>query len=113
MFAVGKNGEGKDTSSRVVIYRETGFIHSYTLETSYVTGVVQNPVASTNIPGEENDVLGGSPSPKYNQVTFADVGKALLISWLDMVGAEHIRGYPILLTARLEALRSGYSDSFC
>lgn len=86
MFAVGKNGEGKDTSSRVVIYRETGFIHSYTLETSYVTGVVQNPVAATNLPGEENDVLGGSPSPKYSQATFADVGKALLVSWLDMVG---------------------------
>lgn len=84
MFAMGKNGETKDGSSRVTIFQETGFIHSYTIETSYVTGNVQNPIAANpSIPGEELDVLAGTPSPKYNQSTFADVGKALLVALLD------------------------------
>lgn len=85
MFAMGKNGETKDGSSRVTIFQETGFVHSYTIETSYVTGVVQNAIAANPaIPGEEIDILPGTPSPKYNQATFADVGKALLVSLLDL-----------------------------
>ena len=87
MFAVGKNGEGKDTSSRVTIFQETGFVHSYTIETSYVTGTTQNAIAALPmIPGEEIDVMPGMPSPKYNQATFADVGKGLLVSLLDLKG---------------------------
>jgi hypothetical protein len=85
MFAVGKNGEGKDTSSRVTIFQETGFVHSYTIETSYVTGTIQNAIAALPmIPGEEIDVVPGMPSPKYNQATFADVGKGLLVALLDL-----------------------------
>lgn len=85
MFAVGKSGEGKDTSSRVTIYQETGFVHSYTIETSYVTGTIQNAVAALPmIPGEEIDVIAGMPSPKYNQTTFADLGKGLLVALLDL-----------------------------
>lgn len=87
MFAMGKNGETKDGSSRVTIFQETGFVHSYTIESSYVTGNGQNPIAANPaIPGEELDVLAGSPSPKYNQATFADVGKALLVALLDFHG---------------------------
>jgi cytosolic carboxypeptidase protein 5 len=89
MFAMGKNGETKDGSSRVTIFQETGFVHSYTIESSYVTGNGQNPIAANPaIPGEELDVLSGTPSPKYNQSTFADVGKALLVALLDFHGTN-------------------------
>jgi hypothetical protein len=48
---------------------------------------MQNPiVALPSIPGEELDTLAGTPPPRYNQATFADVGRALLVSFLDLRG---------------------------
>lgn len=87
MFAVGKTGEGRDTSSRVTLYKETGLICSYTIEASYMTGNTVNSIASlSNSLIEELEVAQGAQCPKYTQAIFADVGRALLVALLDLKG---------------------------
>ena len=87
MFAVGKGGGGKDGSSRVMLFTETGFTHSYTLEMNHVTGPPINGVAKlVNIPGEETETIQGSMCPKYAPPIFHDVGRSLLSALLDLQG---------------------------
>eukprot|EP00672_Neobodo_designis_P021441 CAMPEP_0174847534 /NCGR_PEP_ID=MMETSP1114-20130205/12967_1 /TAXON_ID=312471 /ORGANISM="Neobodo designis, Strain CCAP 1951/1" /LENGTH=894 /DNA_ID=CAMNT_0016081815 /DNA_START=34 /DNA_END=2719 /DNA_ORIENTATION=+ len=87
MFAVGKGGGGKDGSSRVMLFTETGFTHSYTLEMNYITGPPVNGVAKlANVPGEENESITGAPCPKYGPPVFHDVGRGLLSALLDLQG---------------------------
>ena len=58
MFAVGKTGEGKDCSSRVTIYQDTGFIHSYTVEANYVAPSALNPVIGLPILPQGSHTVG-------------------------------------------------------
>ncbi|KEG14136.1 zinc carboxypeptidase [Trypanosoma grayi] len=96
MFATGKTGEGRDNSSRVTLYQETGIVHSYTIEVSYVIGNTLNSLpAISNYPVDEPEVLQGTPCPKYSQSAFADVGKALLVALLDMKGFNPMSRLPV------------------
>ena len=89
MYAVGKGGGGKDGSSRVMLFHETGFPHSYTLEMNYVTGPPVNAVAKLpNVPGEDQETVAGAPCPKYGPPVFHDVGRGLLAALLDLRGCN-------------------------
>ena len=80
-------GASKEGSGRVAIYHATNntFAHSYTLECNYNTG------RSTNqIPEASMDRGRASPAhnsrqtcPKYDDETFIDVGKGVLLGLLD------------------------------
>jgi hypothetical protein len=95
MFAVGVNGEGKDSSSRVTLFQETGFVHSYTIECNYVTGLALNAVAGLpSIPGEEADTAGGAPCPKYVPAVFHDVGRGLMVALLDLQALNPVSRLP-------------------
>ncbi|EKX31473.1 hypothetical protein GUITHDRAFT_159045 [Guillardia theta CCMP2712] len=67
-----RNGQSKEGSSRVGIYRATGLVHSMT-----PPAATQDPRAS---PGE----TWRGPLPKFNTSIFRDVGKALMVAALDM-----------------------------
>ncbi|EAN88195.1 Carboxypeptidase-like protein [Trypanosoma cruzi] len=91
MFATGKTGEGRDTSSRVTLYQETGLVHSYTIEASYVIGNTLNPIVGLSSCGvDEPEVIQGTFCPKYSQAVFADIGKGLLVALLDLKGCNPI-----------------------
>lgn len=94
MFAAGKSGKGKDNSSRVVAYLDTGFPLSFTIETSHVAGKCFNPIAS--IPGLPDDIqeTQASTSVRYSPVTFADTGRGLLLALLDMKGSNPLSRIP-------------------
>lgn len=95
MFTTGKTGEGRDASSRVTLFQETGLIHSYTIEASYVTGNTLNPVASlTGQTVDEPEVPQGAQCPRYSPTVFADVGKALLVALLDLKGWNPLSRLP-------------------
>lgn len=81
-----KNGQSKEGSSRVGIFRATGLIHSITVECNYNCGRVVNVKAPPNTtdgrasPAENHR----GPLPKYNIPIFRDVGKSLAIAVLDL-----------------------------
>ncbi|RNF08238.1 zinc carboxypeptidase [Trypanosoma rangeli] len=96
MFSTGKTGEGRDTSSRVTLYQETGLIHSYTIEASHVIGNSLNSVvglSSTAV--EEPEVVQGTLCPKYSPSVYADVGKGLLVALLDLKGYNPLSRLPL------------------
>lgn len=85
MFAVGKAGKGKDGSSRVVLYLDTGFPLSFTIEASHVAGKLFSPIAA--IPGfaeETQDIQGANALMRYSPLTYADTGRGLLLALLDL-----------------------------
>ncbi|KAL3867842.1 hypothetical protein ACJMK2_040688, partial [Sinanodonta woodiana] len=81
-----RDGMSKEGSGRVAIYKALGIIHSYTLECNYNTGRMVNPVPPAH--GDDGRAtpppLAGFP-PKYTEVHFEDVGRALAIAALDMI----------------------------
>mmetsp|Transcript_33874 Transcript_33874/g.52761 ORF Transcript_33874/g.52761 Transcript_33874/m.52761 type:complete len:523 (+) Transcript_33874:439-2007(+) len=81
-----KNGQSKEGSSRVGIYRATGLIHSITVECNYNCGRVVNfkPPAVTDDGRCSPSETWRGPLPKFNTGIFRDVGKALGIAALDM-----------------------------
>ncbi|TFJ96487.1 protein FAM86A [Platysternon megacephalum] len=80
-----RDGQSKEGSGRVAIYKASGIIHSYTLECNYNTGRSVN-----SIPMACHDNGRASPPPpptfptKYTMELFEQVGRALAIAALDM-----------------------------
>uniref|UniRef100_H9GDT2 tubulin-glutamate carboxypeptidase n=1 Tax=Anolis carolinensis TaxID=28377 RepID=H9GDT2_ANOCA len=86
MYAKDKrDGQSKEGSGRVAIYKALGIIHSYTLECNYNTGRSVN-----TIPAACHDNGRATPPPlptfpsKYTVELFEQVGRALAIAALDM-----------------------------
>ncbi|XP_066864033.1 cytosolic carboxypeptidase-like protein 5 isoform X2 [Kogia breviceps] len=80
-----RDGQSKEGSGRVAIYKASGIIHSYTLECNYNTGRSVN-----SIPAACHDNGRASPPPpsafpsRYTVEQFEQVGRALAIAALDM-----------------------------
>eukprot|EP00960_Hanusia_phi_P023773 701013-Hanusia_phi.AAC.2 len=81
-----RNGQSKEGSSRVGIYRATDLVHSMTVECNYNGGRVVNPKPppATQDPRASPGEMWRGPLPKFNTSIFRDVGKALLVAALDM-----------------------------
>ncbi|XP_072841714.2 cytosolic carboxypeptidase-like protein 5 isoform X3 [Pogona vitticeps] len=86
MYAKDKrDGQSKEGSGRVAIYKALGIIHSYTLESNYNTGRSVNV-----IPAACHDNGRATPPPlpafpsKYTVELFEQVGRALAVAALDM-----------------------------
>uniref|UniRef100_G3WF41 Cytosolic carboxypeptidase-like protein 5 n=1 Tax=Sarcophilus harrisii TaxID=9305 RepID=G3WF41_SARHA len=80
-----RDGQSKEGSGRVAIYKASGIIHSYTLECNYNTGRSVN-----SIPAACHDNGRASPPPppafrsRYTVELFEQVGRAVAIAALDM-----------------------------
>uniref|UniRef100_A0A8C3T0M5 Cytosolic carboxypeptidase-like protein 5 n=1 Tax=Chelydra serpentina TaxID=8475 RepID=A0A8C3T0M5_CHESE len=80
-----RDGQSKEGSGRVAIYKASGIVHSYTLECNYNTGRSMN-----SIPMACHDNGRASPPPpptfptKYTMELFEQVGRAVAIAALDM-----------------------------
>ncbi|KPI83481.1 putative zinc carboxypeptidase [Leptomonas seymouri] len=96
MFAVGRSGKGKDSSSRVVVYTEAGIVHGYTIETSYVMAEAINPVVPL-VNAEVEELEKVLPAPlqlAHTPATFGDTGRALLVALLDLKGINPLSRLP-------------------
>lgn len=85
-----KNGQSKEGSSRVGIYRATNIVHSITVECNYNGGRIVGPkaaAASTDGRASPGENWRGAP-PKFTDVILRDVGKSLAIAALDMEEAN-------------------------
>ena len=84
-----RDGLSKEGSGRVVMFKQTGLVHSYVLECNYNTGRTVNtiPNAATDdprcSPGRHADKKG---PPKYTPEIYANVGQALAVAILDQKG---------------------------
>ncbi|NWX39740.1 CBPC5 protein, partial [Steatornis caripensis] len=86
MYAKDKwDGQSKEGSGRVAIYKALGIIHSYTLECNYNTG---RSVNSIPMACHDNGRASPPPAPtfpyKYTVELFEQVGRALAVAALDM-----------------------------
>ncbi|KAM7368171.1 hypothetical protein PAMP_014417 [Pampus punctatissimus] len=80
-----RDGQSKEGSGRVAIYKAIGLLHSYTLECNYNTGKAMNtipPACHDN--GRASPPPPPSFPPKYTPEIFEQVGRAVAISALDM-----------------------------
>lgn len=97
---VDKKGDSRNSSGRATIYRETGLPHCFTLECNYCSGVRLNILkprfdlqSKTKLLKEESYVTDinstyykNKKSPIYVPDVFKDIGRAYLISILDLEG---------------------------
>ncbi|XP_025945828.1 cytosolic carboxypeptidase-like protein 5 isoform X2 [Apteryx rowi] len=86
MYAKDKrDGQSKEGSGRVAIYKALGIIHSYTLECNYNTG---RSVNSIPVACHDNGRASPPPPPafpsKYTVELFEQVGRAVAVAALDM-----------------------------
>jgi hypothetical protein len=86
-----RRGQSKEGASRVAIYRLTGATHCYTLECNYDSGrmppnKLSEPVAGRTI--SPPPIAPGTIAPKYTPKTWEEVGRALAVGALDLVGAN-------------------------
>ena len=87
MYTKGKSDNlSKDGSGRVAIFKETNLTHCYTLECNYNSGKKVNKISTAfGDSGRASPPLDVEDSPiRYSIEHFADVGKALAISVLDL-----------------------------
>ncbi|KAK2890372.1 cytosolic carboxypeptidase-like protein 5 [Channa argus] len=80
-----RDGQSKEGSGRVAIYKAIGLLHSYTLECNYNTGKSMNtipPACHDN--GRATPPPPPSFPPKYTPEIFEQVGRAVAVSALDM-----------------------------
>ncbi|CAL8393669.1 unnamed protein product [Gadus morhua 'NCC'] len=80
-----RDGQSKEGSGRVAIYKAMGLLHSYTLECNYNTGRAMNsipPACHDN--GRATPPPTPSFPPKYTPEIYEQVGRAVAISALDM-----------------------------
>jgi cytosolic carboxypeptidase protein 5 len=96
MFAVGKSGKGKDSSSRVVVYTEAGIVHGYTVETSHVMADALNPVVTlVDAQGEHVEKVLQTPLQlAHTPATFGDTGRAMLVALLDLKNVNPVSRLP-------------------
>jgi hypothetical protein len=105
MYTLGKTGQSRDGSGRVVAFLQTGTVHSYTLECNSLIGPATNAVAALPQRGEE-EKPGGAACPRYTPQTFYDIGRGLLQALADYHGVNplsRISGEPF---RSVEAVRS-------
>ncbi|NXT84276.1 CBPC5 protein, partial [Zapornia atra] len=80
-----RDGQSKEGSGRVAVYKALGIIHSYTLECNYNTG---RSVNSIPVACHDNGRASPPPTPafpsKYTVELFEQVGRALAVAALDM-----------------------------
>ncbi|XP_064002565.1 cytosolic carboxypeptidase-like protein 5 isoform X2 [Pogoniulus pusillus] len=80
-----RDGQSKEGSGRVAVYKALGIIHSYTLECNYNTG---RSVNSIPVACHDNGRASPPPQPtfpsKYTVELFEQVGRALAVAALDM-----------------------------
>ncbi|NXN29252.1 CBPC5 protein, partial [Nycticryphes semicollaris] len=86
MYAKDKrDGQSKEGSGRVAIYKALGIIHSYTLECNYNTGRLVNPIP---VACHDNGRASPPPPPafpsRYTVELFEQVGRAVAVAALDM-----------------------------
>ena len=89
-----RDGLSKAGSGRVSVYRMTDLTFVYTLECNYNTGRFVNKLAPPHVPTKLEGAAALSPpppplrslTPKYSPATWGDVGKAIAISVLDILG---------------------------
>ncbi|XP_063701182.1 cytosolic carboxypeptidase-like protein 5 [Culicoides brevitarsis] len=90
MYLKGKrDGLSKEGSGRVAIYKMTGLIKAYTLESNYNTGKYVNilPPKGKDVDSYPSKSTVAVP-PKYTPAIFEDVGRALGPSILDLTGSN-------------------------
>lgn len=98
-----RDGLSKEGSGRVAFYKQTNIIRCYTLECNYNTGRVINTITAP-----EDDVTDNSSSiysgghPRYTVKIFEDVGRAIAITALDMVGSNPISRISSLQDLKVE-----------
>jgi len=104
-----RDGLSKEGSGRVVMFKETGLVHSYVLECNYNTGRTVNTVPNCDTddprasPGRHADKKG---PPKYTPDIYGGVGKALAVAILDQRGLNPWSRLPNSHAQCLENLRT-------
>jgi hypothetical protein len=90
-----RDGLSKEGSGRVAVYKMTGLTHVYTLECNYNMGRTVTRLQPPHIPkGIDKGALSPPPpplksvAPKYTPDSWRDVGKALALAALDMLGVN-------------------------
>ena len=85
MSSKDKNGESKEGSNRVALYRATNLVHIYTIETNYscasLTNCVTEATNGSRTISPRNKVQSRS---KFCIDSFGQIGKALLVGMLDV-----------------------------
>ncbi|XP_028996769.1 cytosolic carboxypeptidase-like protein 5 [Betta splendens] len=80
-----RDGQSKEGSGRVAMYKAIGLLHSYTLECNYNTGKSMNTIPpACHDSGRATPPPPPSFPPKYTPDIFEQVGRAVAISALDM-----------------------------
>ena len=90
-----RDGLSKEGSGRVAVYKMTGLTHVYTLECNYNMGRTVTRLQPPHIPkGIDKGALSPPPpplksvAPKYTPDSWRDVGKALALAALDLLGVN-------------------------
>ncbi|XP_063718437.1 cytosolic carboxypeptidase-like protein 5 isoform X2 [Symsagittifera roscoffensis] len=82
-----RDGASKEGAGRVAMFKILGLTHSYTLECNYNTGRQTNCIASAaNDDGRATPPPPVAFPPRYGICHYEDVGKAVAIAALDMMG---------------------------
>lgn len=90
MKAHDQNGESREGSGRVGIFKATDLLRCYTLECNYHSGVSLNHIPQSDleespISDNYNPIYINGPPP-FDIDIFEDVGKSICISILDLIG---------------------------
>lgn len=80
-----KNGESKEGSGRVALYKNTGLPHLYTVEANYNSSRLLGAVPSASgDDGRASPPSRGLHPIKYTPVIFNSMGRGLLVAALDL-----------------------------
>lgn len=83
----------KKGCGRVFAYKKAGIVHSYTVECGYYRGMVNEDIPETNV-GWANGGRGCTNSDNrntgkiYTTGNYREIGRGLMITVLDVVGAN-------------------------